>query len=128
MSGVRTDPKFQAKRTHARPTGPGELARAREMRKRGLHLRLIEAWRPLPTYPKTKWNRTMTEQELKSLRTVIRYLWRDEQRNFEECELNDGGPPDDHVFPHLETLDHYLNREPTDDVPSEQTSDASPFI
>ena len=33
-------------RTHARPIGPGELARARELRKRGLHLRLIEAWRP----------------------------------------------------------------------------------
>ncbi len=40
----------------------------------------------------------MTEQELASLRTVIRYLWCDEQKNFEECELNDGGPPDDHIF------------------------------
>ena len=70
----------------------------------------------------------MTEQELRSLRTVINYLWRDEQKNFEECELNDGKEPDDHIFRHLETLDHYLNREPIDDVPSEQTSDISPFI
>ena len=29
-----------------RPLGPGEVARARELRKRGIHLRLIEAWRP----------------------------------------------------------------------------------
>ncbi len=29
-----------------RALGPGELARARELRKRGVHLRLIEAWRP----------------------------------------------------------------------------------
>ncbi len=70
----------------------------------------------------------MTEQELTSLRTVIRYLWRDEQKNFEECELNDGGAPDDHIFRHLETLGRYLNHEPTNDVPSEQTSDVSPFI
>ncbi len=58
----------------------------------------------------------MTEQELTSLRTVIRYLWRDEQKNFEECELNDGGPPDDHVFPHLETLGRYLTHEQAADV------------
>ena len=70
----------------------------------------------------------MTEQELTSLRTVIRYLWRDEQKNFEECELNDGGPPDDHVFSHLETLDRYLTRAQADDVPSELISGVSPFI
>ncbi len=29
-----------------RPLGPGEVARARELRKRGIHLRLIKAWRP----------------------------------------------------------------------------------
>ncbi len=52
----------------------------------------------------------MTEQELKSLRTVIRYLWCYEQRNFEECELN-GDVPGDHIFPHVETLDGYLLRE-----------------
>ena len=32
----------------------------------------------------------MTEQELDSLKTVINFLWRDEQKHFEECELNDG--------------------------------------
>ena len=62
----------------------------------------------------------MTEQELESLKTVIRYLWRDDQKNFEECELNDGGAPDDHIFPHLETLDRYMTRE--------QPADVSPFI
>ncbi len=70
----------------------------------------------------------MTEQELASLRTVIRYLWRDEQKNFEECELNDGEPPDDHVFSHLETLGRYLTRAQAVDVPSEQTTDVSPSI
>ena len=39
-----------------------------------------------------------------------------------------GDDPDDHIFRHLETLDHYLNREPIDDVPPEQPSDVSPFI
>ena len=29
----------------SRPPGPGELARARELRRRKLHLKLIEAWR-----------------------------------------------------------------------------------
>ena len=53
----------------------------------------------------------MTEQELTSLRTVVRYLWRDEQKNFEECELNDGGPPDDHIFRHVDSLNGYLLRE-----------------
>ncbi len=36
-------------RKHAsarRASGPGEIARSRELRRRGLHLRLIEAWRP----------------------------------------------------------------------------------
>ena len=61
----------------------------------------------------------MTDQELDSLRTVIRYLWRDEQKNFEECELN-GDDPSDHIFRHIETLDHYLTHE--------QASDVSPFI
>ncbi len=69
----------------------------------------------------------MTEQELKSLRTVINYLWRDEQRHFEDMEAG-GDNLDDHIFRHLETLDHYLNSEPINDVPSEQTSDVSPFI
>ena len=69
----------------------------------------------------------MTEQELKSLRTVINYLWRDEQRHCEDMEAA-GNDLDDHIFRHLETLGHYLNREPTDHVPAEQTSDVSPFI
>ena len=51
-----TNRKFQTKRTHARRTGPGELARARELRKRGLHLRLIDAWRP--------WHNPQTESEI----------------------------------------------------------------
>ncbi len=70
----------------------------------------------------------MTEQELISLRTVIRYLWRDERKNFEECGVNDGRPPDDHIFSHLETLGRYLTRAQAADVPSEQTSNVSPFI
>ena len=38
---------YPRKRAHCpRPLGPGELARTRELRKRGLHLRLVEAWRP----------------------------------------------------------------------------------
>ena len=35
-----------ARRRSRRPIGPGELAAARELRRRGLHLKLIEAWRP----------------------------------------------------------------------------------
>ena len=38
--------KLQDNKTHARQLGYGELARIRVMRKRGLHLRLIGAWRP----------------------------------------------------------------------------------
>ncbi len=38
---------FRRKRACGRRAlGPGELARSRELRKRGIHLRLIEAWRP----------------------------------------------------------------------------------
>ena len=61
----------------------------------------------------------MTEQELTSLRTVVRYLWRDEQKNFEDMEAA-GDDPGDHVFSHLETLDRYLTRQ--------QVADVSPFI
>ena len=35
-----------ARRRSTHPPGPGELARARELRRRGLHLKLIETWRP----------------------------------------------------------------------------------
>ena len=63
----------------------------------------------------------MTEQELTSLRTVVRYLWCDEQRNFEEYQLNNGGPPDDHVFSHLETLGRYVTDEQADDSVLRQT-------
>ena len=62
----------------------------------------------------------MTEQELESLRTVVGYLWRTEQRNFEECERSDGAPPEGHIFSHLETLRRYLEHE--------QAADVSPFI
>ena len=65
-------------------------------------------------------NKEMNEQELESLNTVIRYLWRDEQKNFEECEVNDGEAPDDHIFRHLETLRRYLTHD--------QAADVSPFI
>ncbi len=58
----------------------------------------------------------MNEQELESLKTVVRFLWRDEQKHFEECELNDGGAPDDHIFRHLETLRRYLAHERAPDV------------
>ena len=69
----------------------------------------------------------MTEQELISLRAVINFFWRDEQRHYHDMK-SAGEDADDHISRHLETLDHYLNREPIDDVPSEQTSDVSPFI
>ncbi len=62
----------------------------------------------------------MNDQEMESLRTVIRYLWRPEQKNFTERELNDGGAPDDHIFRHLETLRRYLAHE--------RAADVSPFI
>ncbi len=62
----------------------------------------------------------MTEQELESLKAVVQFLWRDEQKHFEECELNDGGAPDNHVFRHLETLRRYLAHE--------RAADVSPFI
>jgi hypothetical protein len=53
----------------------------------------------------------MNEQELDSLKTVIRYFWRNEQKDFEERELNDGGAPDGHIFSHLETLHRFLTHE-----------------
>ncbi len=59
----------------------------------------------------------MNEQELESLKTVVDYLWRHEQKDFEEHELNDGGAPDNHVFRHLETLRRYLAHEQAADVP-----------
>ncbi len=62
----------------------------------------------------------MNEQELESLNTVIQYLWREEQKDFEKCEVNDGGAPDDHVSRHLETLHRY--------VANERATDVSPFI
>ena len=61
----------------------------------------------------------MTDQELDSLRTVIRYLWRDEQKHFEDMNAA-GDDPGDHIFRHLETMDRYLTRE--------QVADVSPFI
>ena len=46
--------KFQANKTRARPLGSGELARTRELRKRGIHLQLTEAWRLFPPNSKLK--------------------------------------------------------------------------
>ena len=43
--------------------------------------------------PQNHRNKDMNEQELESLNTVIRYLWRDEQKHFDERELNDGAAP-----------------------------------
>ncbi len=54
----------------------------------------------------------MTEQEHESLKTVIRYLWCDEQKHFDNCEINDGGAPDNHIFRHLETLRRYTTDDP----------------
>ncbi len=65
--------------------------------------------------PRNHRNKDMNEQELNSLQIVIRFLWRDEQKHFEDCELNDGGAPDDHVFRHLETLRRYVTDEKADD-------------
>ena len=50
----------------------------------------------------------MNEQELESLKTVIRYLWRAEQRSFDDYETYQGGAPGGHIFRHLETLRRYL--------------------
>ncbi len=58
--------------------------------------------------PQNHRNKDMNQQELESLKTVINYLWRDEQKHFEECEINVGGAPDDHIFRHLETLGRYV--------------------
>ena len=57
----------------------------------------------------------MTEQEIDSLNTVVNFLWRDEQKHFEDMKAN-GEALAGHVFLHLNTLDHYLNHEPTGDV------------
>ena len=70
--------------------------------------------------PQNHRNKDMNEQELDSLNTVVRYLWREEQKGFEKHEVNDGGAPDDHIFRHLETLRHY--------VANERAADVSPFI
>ena len=69
----------------------------------------------------TQRNKDMNEQDLESLNTVIRYLWREEQRHFEECEINDGGAPDDHIFRHLETLRRYVTDEQAEDSVLRQT-------
>ena len=65
--------------------------------------------------PQDHRNKDMNEQELESLNTVIRYLWREEQKDFEKREVNDGGAPDDHIFRHLETLGRYVTDEQADD-------------
>ncbi len=63
----------------------------------------------------------MNEQELESLNTVIRYLWREGQKDFEKSEVNDGGAPDDHIFSHLETLGRYVTDEQANDSVLRQT-------
>ena len=81
------------------------------------------AARPQPSHLKRDRTRHMTEQELKSLRTVVNFLWRDEQRHFEDMEAA-GGDPGDHIFRHIETLQYYVNRY----LARERTPDVSPFI
>ncbi len=72
-------------------------------------LRIVDKLEHQITHLETKRTEKMTEQELKSLRHVIRYLWRDEQKNFEDCKLN--GDTDDHIFSYLKTLNDYLEKE-----------------
>ncbi len=62
----------------------------------------------------------MTPQELNSLRTVINFLWRDEQRHFEDMEAA-GDDPGDHIFRHLETLGRYVTDEQAGDSVLRQT-------
>ncbi len=69
----------------------------------------------------------MTEKELTSLRTVVRYLWCDEQKHFEDMKAA-GDDTGDHIFPHVEMLDGYLLREHGAGAWPEQTFDASPTI
>ena len=46
FDALRVTPKTSRKQAYQRrPLGPGERAAARELRKRGLHLKLVEAWR-----------------------------------------------------------------------------------
>ena len=52
----------------------------------------------------------MTEKELKSLRTVVNFLWRDEQRHYADMKAG-GDDPGDHVFLHLLVLDGCLTRQ-----------------
>ena len=61
----------------------------------------------------------MTEQELESLKAVVQFLWRDEQKHFEDM-MAAGDDASDQIFRHLETLDRYLTHE--------QPADVSPFI
>ncbi len=43
----RDNPQAKKKQpSFNRPTGPGEVARTRELRRRKIHLTLIETWRP----------------------------------------------------------------------------------
>ena len=62
----------------------------------------------------------MTEQELESLRRIVDYCWRAEERHFANAKLVEGQDIDeadcDHIFLHLKRLDHYLNHEPAGDV------------
>ena len=62
----------------------------------------------------------MTEQQLDSLKTVVRFFWRDEQRHFEDMKAN-GDALAGHIFLHLSCLDHYLNHEPADGSVLRQT-------
>ena len=66
----------------------------------------------------------MTEQELISLRAVINFFWRDEQRHYHDMK-SAGEDADDHISRYLETLNNYLD---SISEPSELTSEVSPFI
>lgn len=45
----------------------------------------------------------LTEESLASIKTVVDYLWKDEEKDYEEC-LVSGGNVGNHIFKHLKKL------------------------
>ncbi|WP_296015077.1 hypothetical protein [uncultured Treponema sp.] len=45
----------------------------------------------------------LTEESLASIKTVVDYLWEDEEKDYEECFASDGNI-DNHIFKHLRKL------------------------
>ena len=71
---------------------------------------IAHAMATISNSPKFERGHSMTEQELESLNTVVRYLWCDEQRHFEDMDAV-GHDTVGHIFLHVETLDGYLLRQ-----------------